>query len=96
MLDQESQKTLAARLKRIEGQVGGIRRMVEDRKYCVDILLQISAARAALGQVSKLVLGKHIETCVMHAMSKGDPADRKAKIEELMEIFSRYGGIGGK
>lgn len=96
MLDKNSQKTLAARLRRIEGQVAGIRRMVEERKYCVDIMLQISAATAALGQVGKLVLGKHIETCVTQAMSEGSEAERREKIEELMEVFVRYGGTGGK
>jgi DNA-binding FrmR family transcriptional regulator len=70
--------------------------MVENEKYCVDILLQISAAQAALGQVSKIVLGQHIETCVAHAMMGDDPVERKQKISELMEVFSRYGGIEKK
>ncbi|MFQ5739846.1 MAG: metal-sensitive transcriptional regulator [Acidobacteriota bacterium] len=93
MLNEASKKKLKARLNRIEGQVAGIRRMIEEGKYCVDILLQISAAQAALGQVGKIVLGRHIETCVFEAMSSGDEIERRTKIEELMEVFSRYGRL---
>ena len=96
MLDEKTRSQLKTRLNRIEGQVAGIRRMVEDEKYCVDILLQISAVRAALGQVGKIVLGRHMETCVTQAMTGADPLRRKETIDELLEVFSRYGDISGK
>ncbi|GIW41936.1 MAG: hypothetical protein KatS3mg076_2513 [Candidatus Binatia bacterium] len=96
MMDRATQQKVTARLKRIEGQVAGIRRMVEQGKYCVDILLQISAAQAALGQVGKIVLGRHVETCVAEAFAGGSPSERKAKIEELLEVFSRYGHLSSR
>lgn len=93
MIDTATKTKASARLKRIEGQVAGIGRMIEDEKYCVDILLQISAAMSALGQVGKIVLGRHIETCVAEAMTTGSEAERYLKIQELLEVFTRYGGI---
>ena len=79
-----------SRLSKIAGQVEGIRRMVEQERYCVDILLQIAAVQAALGRVGKLVLGAHVETCVSEAIRSGDETERREKIDELMEVFSRY------
>jgi DNA-binding FrmR family transcriptional regulator len=80
-----------ARLRRAEGQIGGIRRMVETGQYCVDILLQISAAQGALSQIAKLVLDQHIRSCVSEAFAGPDAAARNEKIEELLEVFTRYG-----
>jgi len=96
MLDETQITKVNQRLRRIEGQVAGVRRMVEEEKYCVDVLLQISAAQAALGQVGKIMLGSHIETCVADAFATGDEVSRKKKIEELMEVFSRYGKLDSK
>lgn len=93
MMDEETRKKVMARLRRIEGQVTGIQKMVESDQYCVDILLQISAVQGALGQVGKIVLGRHIETCVAEAMSGGNESLRRTKIDELMEVFARYGKI---
>jgi DNA-binding FrmR family transcriptional regulator len=89
----EPKKRTTARLKRIEGQVGGILRMVEDDRYCVDVLLQIAAARAALDRVGKLVLENHIATCVSDAFESGKPAERRQKMDELMEVFARFGSV---
>jgi len=69
MLTPEIQKDSLMRLKRIEGQIKGIQRMVEERKYCVDILLQISAICGALRKVGHIILKNHIETCVTEAMT---------------------------
>lgn len=96
MMDAATKGKVETRLKRIEGQVAGIRRMVEENKYCVDILLQLSAAQAALGQVGKIVLGRHIETCVSEAMASGDQMERRTKINELLEVFSRYGRLNSR
>lgn len=86
---------IVARLKRIEGQVSGIRRMVEDDKYCVDTLLQVSAVHGALSKVGQIILSRHIETCVSAAFASGDEAKRRETIEELLDVFARYGGAGG-
>lgn len=94
MHDPETQKKIANRLRRIEGQVAGIRRMVEDGKYCVDILTQISAAQSALAQTGKVVLGQHMATCVKDTFEDGNEADRDQKIAELLDVFIRYAGPG--
>lgn len=86
---------LAARLKRVEGQVAAIRRMLEADAYCVDVLVQISAARGALAKVGEEVLQRHVETCVADAFATGDTEARQEKIDELMDVFARYTGRGG-
>ena len=96
MMNDVVKKKVLARLRRIAGQVEGIARMVEDDRYCVDVLLQVASAQAALGQAGKLVLRSHVETCVSAALAAGKPAQRKQKIDELMEVFARYSGIGGR
>jgi DNA-binding FrmR family transcriptional regulator len=78
------------RLRRVEGQVGGLVRMVEEGRYCVDILTQIRAARAALRRVEESVLREHVEHCVAQAIRSGDPADQKAKVDELLEVVGRF------
>lgn len=94
MLSAAEKQTILARLKRIEGQVSGIHRMVEKDAYCVDILHQISAVQAAEAQVAKIVLGQHVRTCVKDTFSGGSEAERNQKIEELMEVITRMGRIG--
>ncbi len=76
------------RLKNIEGQVRGIQRMVENEKYCVDILTQISAVRAALKSVGMVILKRHIETCVADAIETGGEGQTQI-IEELMSVLSK-------
>ncbi len=92
MLDDSTRKKLLARLRRVEGQVGALRRMLEGDDYCVDVLLQISAAQGALGKVGQILLESHIRECVQEAFSRGDEQARDEKIAELMEVFARYGG----
>jgi DNA-binding FrmR family transcriptional regulator len=77
------------RLNRIEGQVRGIARMVEDDRYCVELLTQLQAVRAALLRVESEVLKDHLDHCVMGAMTGDDPAERKAKANELIELLGR-------
>lgn len=77
------------RLSRIEGQVRGLSRMVEDNRYCIDIVTQIAAVRAALRRVEEDVLRDHISHCVAHAMASGDKADQSQKIDELMTVLAR-------
>ncbi len=89
----ETKKQARTRLKRIAGQVAGVERMIDDDRYCVDVLLQIAAVRAALAKVGKIVLESHVETCVADALASGRRKDRAEKISELMEVFSRYAHI---
>lgn len=89
----EVRKQAENRVKRIVGQVQGVQRMLEQDRYCVDVLLQIAAARAALDQLGKLVLGSHIETCVVDAFESRKRGEREAKIAELMQVFSRFGYV---
>ena len=78
-----------SRLSRVEGQVKGIRRMVEEGAYCMDIITQVQAAQAALGTVGRRILRKHLDTCVAHAMRSRSKADAEKKIEELMTVIAR-------
>lgn len=90
MLTPELQKDSINRLKRIEGQIKGIQRMVGDKKYCVDILFQMSAVFGALRKVGHNILKNHIETCVAEAMTSANQEEKNKKVEELMEIFDRF------
>ncbi len=92
MMDQDRKTNVEARLGRIAGQVSGIQRMVDADRYCVDILMQIAAVRAALGKVSKMLLESHIQTCVVGAFDTDDQDERAAKIEELVKIFEKNVG----
>jgi DNA-binding FrmR family transcriptional regulator len=89
MMDPETKVKVEARLKRVAGQVAGIERMIEDDRYCVDVLLQISAVRAALAKVGKIMLEAHIRTCVTEAFESDDADDRDAKIAELVRVFDK-------
>jgi DNA-binding FrmR family transcriptional regulator len=77
------------RLSRIEGQVRGIARMVEGDRYCIDIITQISAARAALKRVEEEVLRDHVAHCVEHAIASGDQEEQRRKVTELMNLIGR-------
>ncbi|HET7881218.1 MAG TPA: metal-sensitive transcriptional regulator [Acetobacteraceae bacterium] len=80
---------MATGLKRIEGQVRGVLRMIEQDRYCVDVLTQVSAVRAALHKVEAQILRDHVSHCVAGAFVSGDPADQRTKVEELVETISR-------
>ena len=77
------------RLSRIEGQVRGLSRMVEEDRYCIDVLTQLQAVRAALSRGEGQVLKDHMDHCVMGAIAGDDLADRKAKASELIELLGR-------
>ena len=91
MPNDETKTKVRGRLRRIEGQVQGLQRMVDHDAYCVDILLQISAVQGALEQVQKLLLGRHIESCVTDALRSGSKSERQQKVDELLEVFARFG-----
>ena len=91
MLTDDEKRKLAHRLSRINGQVEAVRRMIEEDEYCVDILMQLSAATGALHRVGEIVLDQHLRRCVQDAMRNGDDTERDAKLEEIMVIFRKYG-----
>ena len=81
--------SMRKRLNRIEGQVRGLSRMVEEDRYCIDVITQIGAVRAALSRVEEELLRDHVGHCVEHAISSGDKADQRRKVAELMAVFGR-------
>ena len=80
---------IITRLKRIEGQVGGLLRMVDEDRYCVDVLTQINAVRAALHKVEEQILRDHVSHCVAGAFTSGDVNEQRHKVEELVATVGR-------
>lgn len=87
MIDDDRRKAKINRFSRIAGQVRGIAQMVEDDRYCIDILQQIQAVRAALARAESEVLRDHANSCVAGAIASGDAADQRAKVDELVQLF---------
>tara|TARA_B100000678_G_scaffold229271_1_gene197422 strand:- start:746 stop:1018 length:273 start_codon:yes stop_codon:yes gene_type:complete len=85
----EARKATVNRLKRIEGQVRGLAQMLEDDRYCIDILHQVQAVKSALGKVESAVLKDHAAHCVADAIASGDPAEQQTKFGELIELFEK-------
>ena len=88
----ENKSRTLQRLSRLEGQVRGVARMVEEDRYCVDILTQTAAIRAALKGVEKLVIDNHAHHCIEEALASGDAAEQRAKFMELIELLDRARG----
>ncbi len=89
MVNPSHKKTMDA-LKRIEGQVRGIQRMVEEKRYCVDILTQLSAVSSAVGSVQDKILERHLDTCVTKAFVGESKADKKKKVEEVVKLLKTF------
>ena len=89
-MDNAARKKADVRLARIEGQVRGIRTMVENGRYCVNILLQLSAVISALKKVEDLVMENHLNTCVVDAFQSDDESQRSEKIREVMDVMATY------
>jgi DNA-binding FrmR family transcriptional regulator len=85
----EHDPRLIRRLNRIEGQVRGVSRMVTEGRYCIDILTQLQAVRAALAKVETAILQEHLGKCVAGAVAAGDPVEQHAKIDELVQLLER-------
>ena len=83
--------SVGKRLGRIEGQVRGLSKMVEEDRYCIDIVTQIAAVRAALRRAEEEILREHVAHCVQHAIASGDKADQRRKVAELMDVMGRAG-----
>ena len=88
-MERENKDKLLNRLNRIEGQVRGVARMVEEDRYCIDIVTQISAVRAALRKAEEEILREHVAHCVEHAIASGDKGDQRRKVAELMDVMGR-------
>jgi CsoR family transcriptional regulator, copper-sensing transcriptional repressor len=90
-MQKDAKAAVLKRLKRIEGQVGGLSRMVGDGRYCIDIVTQISAVRAALRRAEEEILRDHVSHCVEHAITSGNKQDQRKKITEIIEVLGRSG-----
>ena len=88
-MDRENKPRLLNRLNRIEGQVRGVARMVDDNRYCIDVLTQIQAVRAALAKVETEILRDHLGHCIEGAIVSGDPDQQREKAAELIQLLER-------
>lgn len=89
MMNSATQETCLARLRRIEGQLRGVIGMVEQDRYCIDIVTQLLAVRAAVAKVETEVLRDHVATCVENAIRGGNQREQRRKVEELVEVIER-------
>jgi CsoR family transcriptional regulator, copper-sensing transcriptional repressor len=85
----ETKDALAKRLRRIEGQVRGLQKMVDEQRYCADVLVQIASVQEALRGVGRLLLQNHLTHCTASAMRSGDPAEAERVIGELVELWGK-------
>ena len=88
-MQKDTKASCLKRLGRIEGQVRGLARMVEEERYCIDIVTQISAVTAALRRVEEEILREHVAHCVEHAIASGNADDQRQKVAELISVLSR-------
>jgi CsoR family transcriptional regulator, copper-sensing transcriptional repressor len=86
---EEAKTSCLRRLRRIEGQVRGLARMVDEDRYCIDVVTQISAVRAALRRAEEEILADHVAHCVEHAIASGDQREQRRKVSELIGVLSR-------
>lgn len=77
----------AKRLKTVEGHIAGIRRMIDEEQYCIDVIRQIQAVQSALNKVSKIILDEHLHSCVITAVQGEDPGERERVLEEIVDVF---------
>jgi DNA-binding FrmR family transcriptional regulator len=88
-LTQDNKPKLLNRLRRIEGQVRGVARMIEEERYCIDVLTQLQASRAALVRVESELLKAHLSHCIESAIVSGDQAEQRKKVSELIALMER-------
>ena len=87
-MQNDTKRRADARLAKIEGQIRAVRKMVADDRYCVDVVRQVQAARAALAGLESVIIEDHVDTCVQHALDSGSPDDRREKVTELVSILT--------
>ncbi|MGB3142084.1 MAG: metal-sensitive transcriptional regulator [Aestuariivirga sp.] len=88
-MQKDTKAAVLKRLSRIGGQVGGLSRMVEEDRYCIDVVTQISAVRAALRRAEEEILRDHVCHCVEHAIASGNKAEQRRKISEIIDVLGR-------
>ena len=91
-MQEATKRACTDRLKRIEGQVRGVMRMIDDDRYCIDVLTQLRAARAALRRVEDQVLNDHVAHCIEGAIASGDPSMQRRHVAELIEVLGHRDG----
>lgn len=89
-VDPEIKRKLQSRLRRIEGQVRGLQRMIADERYCPDVLVQVSAVQESLRAVSRLLLRNHLEHCAMNALLSGEAERARETCDEIAELFYQH------
>jgi CsoR family transcriptional regulator, copper-sensing transcriptional repressor len=89
VMQRETKTSCTKRLNKIEGQVRGIARMLDEDRYCIDVVTQISAVRAALRKVEEAILHDHVAHCVESAITSGDADEQRRKVAELVTVMSR-------
>ena len=89
IMQKDTKAAVLKRLSRIGGQVGGLSRMVEEDRYCIDVVTQISAVRAALRRAEEEILRDHVSQCVEHAIASGNKAEQRRKISEIIDVLGR-------
>lgn len=90
MQTKNSNKSIISRLRRIEGQIRGIQKMVGEDRYCIDILTQLTSAVAALKGVEDAIMERHLETCVAEAIRSWSEQEKQAKINEVMDLLAKF------
>jgi CsoR family transcriptional regulator, copper-sensing transcriptional repressor len=88
-VDAEAKQSNLRRLRRIEGQVRGLQKMIDDERYCADIMVQIASVQEALRAVGRLLMRNHLRHCATQAIAKGSPAEADAMYEELLDLIYR-------
>ena len=86
-MDDQTKAGIIRRLQSAEGHVRGIQRMVDEDKYCIEVIKQVEAVQAALGKINEIILDQHLRTCVTTAIRGDEPARREAVISEILEVF---------
>lgn len=90
MMNTKEQNDVSARLKKVEGQVRGIINMIDKDRYCIDILSQTRAVTSAIQRVEDIIMKQHLQTCVADSMKSENSADQQEKIDEIMDLFSKF------
>jgi DNA-binding FrmR family transcriptional regulator len=78
------------RLRRIEGQIRGVQKMIEEKRYCIDILTQLSSIVGAIKGVEENILERHLKGCVQHSFNKGSKTDRVEKVDEVIDVLKKF------
>jgi len=89
MINEQTKEKTLTRLKKVEGQLRGIQKMITEKRYCIDVVMQIEAAESALHKVSEIILKNHLETCVIKAFRSPDKAEREQKVNELIKVYKK-------